>query len=180
VAASPKVSTEIKRAVRRPFRLSALIGYSLFLGIITFFPQLYYVLFALLPHPFPIGPHAKLLGQVWYSYRLNGRQGGYLPADSGTLAGALAHTFMLGPLYTVTGMGLWLRHSWVVPIGLMTGAMIFSAVLYFFLEWCTRAPAFGGGVLDRCSVHGAVPRVSALADSRVVRPPLAIRPPIAC
>ncbi len=40
---------------------------------------------------------------------------------------------MLGPLYVVTGIGLWLRRSWVVPVGLITGAMIFYAIVGFFL-----------------------------------------------
>ena len=40
---------------------------------------------------------------------------------------------MLGPLYTATGIGLWLRQRWVIPIGLMTGAMIFYAIIGFFL-----------------------------------------------
>lgn len=134
MAGSPNVSTEIRRAVRRPFWLSALIGYSLFLGIVTVFPQLYYLLFALQSHTFPTCPHARFLGQVWYSYILKMRQGRYLPADSGTFASAHEDTFMLGPLYTVTGMGLWLRRSWVIPIRIMTGAIIVCAVLYVFLR----------------------------------------------
>jgi hypothetical protein len=133
VAGRPQVLTEIRRAVRRPFWLSALIGYSLFLGIVTDFPQLYYLLVALQPHTFPTCPDARFLGQVWYSYILKMRQGRYLPADSGTFASAHEDTFMLGPLYTVTGMGRCLRRSWVVPIWIMTGAMIFCAVLYVFL-----------------------------------------------
>ncbi len=35
---------------------------------------------------------------------------------------------------SVTGFGLWLRRAWVVPVGLITGAMIFYADLYFLLS----------------------------------------------
>ena len=54
--------------------------------------------------------------------------------SSGWLAGAIEDAFMLGSLYLVTGIGLLRRRSWVVPVGLITGAMIFYADLYFVLS----------------------------------------------
>jgi hypothetical protein len=97
-------------------------------------PQLYYVLFALNRHVFPIGPDANPLGAVWYNYILGGHQAGYLSVDSGTLAGAIEDAFMLGPLYFATGLGLLRRRRWVVPVGLITGAMIFYAILFFIFS----------------------------------------------
>jgi hypothetical protein len=125
---------EIGRRPGRPISLSILAVYSGLLAVITFIPQLYYVLFALQPQLFPIGPNANSLGQVWYYYILGGHQGGYLQVDPGTLAGAVEDAFMLGPLYLVTGFGLWMRRAWVVPVGLITGSMIFYADLYFLLS----------------------------------------------
>ncbi len=115
---------------RRPLWLSILAGFSLLLGIITTIPQFYYVLFAL--HLVSIGPSSNVLGQIWYSYILNG-DNSYLKVDPGILAGAVEDAFLLGPLYFVTGIGLWLRRSWVIPVGLITGAMIFYAIVGFFL-----------------------------------------------
>jgi hypothetical protein len=52
--------------------------------------------------------------------------------DPGILAGAIEDAFLLGPLYVATGVGLWMRWSWVIPPGLMAGAMIFYAIVGFF------------------------------------------------
>jgi hypothetical protein len=120
----------LQRASGRPLWLSILAGFSLLLGIVTTIPQFYYVLFAF--HLVTIGPKSNLLGQVWYSYILNG-DNSYLKVDSGILAGAVEDAFLLGPLYAATGVGLWLRRPWVIPAGLMTGAMIFYAIIGFFL-----------------------------------------------
>ena len=120
----------LQRTGRRPLWLSILAGFSLLLGIVTTIPQFYYVLFGL--HLVTIGPHSNLLGQVWYSYILNG-DNSYLKVDPGTLAGAVEDAFLLGPLYIATGIGLWLRRAWVIPVGLLTGAMIFYAIVGFFL-----------------------------------------------
>lgn len=121
-----------KPPAHRPVWLIALAAYSVVLGLITGIPQLYYVLFAL--HLVTIGPHSNALGQVWFYYILNGQQGGYLQVDPGTLAGGVEDAFMMAPLYVATGVGLWLRRPWVVPVGLITGAMIFYAILYFFFS----------------------------------------------
>lgn len=120
----------MKLASRRPLWLSILAGFSLLLGIVTTIPQFYYVLFAL--HLVTIGPKSNVLGQIWYAYILNG-DNSYLKVDAGTLAGAVEDAFLLGPLYIATGVGLWLRRRWVIPVGLMTGAMIFYAIVGFFL-----------------------------------------------
>jgi hypothetical protein len=114
----------------RPLWLSILAGFSLLLGLITTLPQFYWVLFAL--HLVTIGPNSNLLGQIWYSYTLHG-DNRYLNVHPGVLAGAVEDAFLLGPLYVTTGVGLWLRRPWVVPVGLMTGAMIFYAIAGFFL-----------------------------------------------
>jgi len=121
-------------ASRRPLAITLLAVYSLLLALITGIPQLYYVLFALNRHAFPIAPDANPLGAVWYNYILGGHQSGYLSVESGWLAGAIEDAFMLGPLYLVTGIGLLQRRPWVVPVGLITGAMIFYADLYFVLS----------------------------------------------
>ena len=120
----------LQRTGGRPLWLSILAGFSLLLGIVTTIPQFYYVLFGL--HLVTIGPNSNLLGQVWYSYILNG-DNSYLKVDPGTLAGAVEDAFLLGPLYIATGVGLWLRRAWVIPVGLITGAMIFYAIIGFFL-----------------------------------------------
>src|SRR5579884_2140927 len=122
--------THLRKSTRRPIWLSILAGFSLLLGIVTTIPQFYYVLFGL--HLVTLGPHSNLLGQIWYSYILNG-DNSYLKVDPGTLAGAIEDAFLLGPLYIATGVGLWLRRSWVIPVGLITGAMIFYAIVGFFL-----------------------------------------------
>lgn len=130
MAAHIDQATHLRHTGRRPLWLSILAIFSLLLGIITAIPQFYYVLFAL--HLVTIGPDSNPLGQVWYSYILNG-DNRYLKVDPGVLAGAVEDAFLLGPLYFATGVGLWLRRSWVIPVGLMTGAMIFYAIIGFFL-----------------------------------------------
>lgn len=115
---------------RRPLPISILAVYSWILGIITGIPQLYYVLFAL--GVVTIGPHSNFLGYIWYSYILNG-DNSYLHMDPGTLAGAIEDAFLLGPLYFTTGIGLWQRRPWALYVGLITGAMIFYAIVGFFL-----------------------------------------------
>jgi hypothetical protein len=120
----------MNRTNRRPLWLSILACYSILLGIITAIPQFYYVLFAF--HLVTIGPNSNPLGQIWYTYILNG-DNSYRKVDPGTLAGAVEDAFLLGPLYIATGIGLWLRRPWVIPVGLITGAMIFYAIIGFFL-----------------------------------------------
>ena len=87
--------TRLSRTGGYPLWLSILAGYSLLLGLITTIPQFYYVLFAL--HIVTIGPNSNPLGQIWYSYILNG-DNSYLKVDPGTLAGAVEDAFLLGPL----------------------------------------------------------------------------------
>jgi hypothetical protein len=123
--------TAIAQRTKRPTWLVILAVYSLVLGIITGIPQLYYVLFA--TGLVPIGPHSNPLGEVWYWYILSG-DNTYRHVDPGVLAGAIEDAFLLGPLYLATGIGLWLRKPWVVPVGLITGAMIFYAIVGFFLS----------------------------------------------
>ncbi|GEM_PF-788806 len=118
----------------RPLVITILAVYSIVLAIITGIPQLYYVLFAINPHVFPIGPNANPLGAVWYNYILGGQQGGYLTVDPGTLAGGIEDAFMMGPLYLITGIGLLRLSKWVYAVGIITGAMIFYADLYFLLS----------------------------------------------
>ncbi len=134
MATTADSALRIGRPGQRPIRLSVLAVYSVLLGIITGIPQLYYVLFALNPQIFPIGPNANFLGYLWYAYILGGHQGGYLTVDPGTLAGGIEDAFMLGPLYIITGFGLWRLRSWVVTVGVITGSMIFYAILYFLLS----------------------------------------------
>ncbi len=119
-------------AARNPAWLLVLAGFSLLLGIVTFIPQFYYVLFGINSHIFTIGPSSNPLGQIWYWYILNG-DNSYQKVDPGILAGAVEDAFLLGPLYITTGIGLLQRRSWVVPVGLITGAMIFYAIIGFFL-----------------------------------------------
>jgi hypothetical protein len=113
-----------------PLWLSILAGYTLLLGVITTFPQFYYVLCAL--KLVPIGPNTNPLGEVWYWYILSGDIS-YQDIDPGVLAGAIEDAFLLGPLYLTTGIGLWQRRPWVVPVGLICGAMILYAIIGFFL-----------------------------------------------
>lgn len=131
-AASPSMQTPGATG-HRPLWLSFLAGFSMLLGIVTTIPQFYYVLYAL--GLVTIGPHSNPLGQVWFWYILNG-DNSYLvthKVDAGIFAGAIEDAFLLGPLYLATGIGLLLRRAWVIPVGLMTGAMIFYAIVQFFL-----------------------------------------------
>jgi hypothetical protein len=121
-------------AFKRPLVVTIIAGYSLLLGVVTFIPQLYYVLFAINRDVFPIGPNANFLGALWYNYILGGHQGGYLTVDPGALAGALEDVFLLGPLYISTGIGLLRLSRWAYPVGLLTGAMGLYSILYFFLS----------------------------------------------
>jgi hypothetical protein len=132
-ASAPTTSAPITSVqhTQRPPWLITLAVYSLVLGIITGIPQLYYVLFA--TGLVPIGPQTNPLGEVWYWYILSG-DNTYRHVDPGVLAGAIEDAFLLGPLYLATGIGLWLRKAWVVPVGLITGAMIFYAIVGFFLS----------------------------------------------
>ncbi len=130
MAASAPVATATAPRATRPHWLSALTAYSLLLGVITTIPQFYYVLFAL--GLVTIGPHSNPLGQVWYWYILSG-DNTYQKVDPGVLAGAVEDAFLLGPLYLATGIGLWQRRTWVIPVGLITGAMILYAIIGFFL-----------------------------------------------
>lgn len=120
-------------ARRRPLSISVLAGFSLLLAIVTGIPQLYYVLFAVAPGVFPIGPSTNPLGEVWYWYILNG-DNTYRQVDPGVLAGAIEDAFLLSPLYLATGIGLLGLRRWVIPVGLLGGGMIFYAIVQFFLS----------------------------------------------
>lgn len=139
-ASSPANAAEIRNTSHRPLSITTLAGFSLLLGIVTGISQLYYVLYAINPHIFTIGPNANPLGAIWFNYILGGQQGGYLHVDAGTLAGAIEDAFMMGPLYVITGIGLLRLRRWVYPVGLLTGAMIFYANLYFLLSGVLVGP----------------------------------------
>jgi hypothetical protein len=130
MATTADAQAPAKSRFRSPAWLYVLAAYSLVLGVVTAIPQLYYVLFAL--HLVTIGPQSNPLGQIWFWYILNG-DNSYHHVNPGILAGAVEDAFLLGPLYAVTGIGLLLRRAWVVPVGLVTGAMIFYAIVGFFL-----------------------------------------------
>ena len=119
---------------KRPLAFTLLGVYSLLLAVVTGVPQLYYVLFAINRGAFPIAPDANPLGAVWFNYILGGHQGGYLEVDAGVLAGAIEDAFMMAPLYLATGIGLLRLRRWVYPVGLIAGAMILYAILYFILS----------------------------------------------
>lgn len=130
-AATTDATTTTAPTGKLPVPVMILAGFSFLLAIITGIPQFYYVLFgAGLVH---IGPHSDFIGQLWYQYVLNG-EAGYDKVDPGALAGAVLDAFLLAPLYFATGVGLLRRSSWVRPVGLMTGAMIFYAILFFFFS----------------------------------------------
>jgi hypothetical protein len=133
-------SAPSQHAQKRPVAVTILALYSLALAIVTGIPQLYYVLFAINRQIFPIGPHVNFLGAVWYGYIAGGQQGGYLHVDPGTLAGGIEDAFMMGPLYFITGLGLFSLRKWVFPVGLIAGAMIFYANLYFLLSGTLGSP----------------------------------------
>src|SRR5215469_6978130 len=109
---SPANAVDLQSASPRSLSITILAAFSLLLGIVTGISQLYYVLYAINPHVFPIGPNANPLGAVWFNYILNGQQGGYLHVDAGTLAGAIEDAFMMGPLYVITGIGLLSYRRW--------------------------------------------------------------------
>lgn len=129
---NPTDSNTATSSTKRPVWLSVLAGFSLLLAIVTAIPQLYYVLYYF--HLVTTGPGSNILGQVWGWYGANVDHGA-LVRDSGTQAGAVEDAFMLGPLYFVTAIGLWRRRPWVIPVGLITGAMILYAILYFILVY---------------------------------------------
>src|SRR6476659_193547 len=122
MASSAETATTTEARARRYPSLYVLAGFSLLLGVVTAIPQFYYVLFGL--HLVPIGPNTNPLGEVWYAYILHG-DNSYQKVDPGIFAGAIGDAFLLGPGYLATGIGLLQRRAWVVPVGLMTGAMIF-------------------------------------------------------
>lgn len=130
MASETETTTATAVRVRRAISIDVLAGFSLLLGIVTAIPQFYYVLFGL--HLVSIGPNTNPLGEVWYSYILVG-DNSYSKVDPGIFAGAVEDAFLLGPLYFATGIGLLQRRAWVIPVGLMTGAMIFYAIVQFFL-----------------------------------------------
>jgi hypothetical protein len=118
-------------AARGPIWLYVLAVYSLLLGVVTAIPQLYYVLYGL--HLVDIGPHSNLLGQVWYWFNYNG-ESGYIQPDPGFWAGAVLDGLVLGPLYIASAIGLWQRRRWVIPVGLIAGAMLFYGVMLLVLS----------------------------------------------
>jgi hypothetical protein len=130
-ASAPAVVAPV---AKRPLVVAILAGYSLLLGVVTFVPQLYYILFAINRNVFPISPNANFLGALWYNYIIGGHQGGYLTPDPGTLAGAFEDVFLVSPLNLITGVGLLRLSRWTYPIGLLTGAMGLYSILYFFLS----------------------------------------------
>ncbi|MBF6591613.1 MAG: hypothetical protein IVW57_13960 [Ktedonobacterales bacterium] len=143
-ASSPIGTPTTSQRAARPLWLAVLAGFSLLLGIITTIPQFYYVLFA--RGLVTIGPHSNFLGQIWYWYILSG-DNTYQKVDPGVLAGAIEDAFLLGPLYFATGIGLWQRRAWVVPVGLITGAMILYAIIGFFLgDIFARLPTVTNGI----------------------------------
>jgi hypothetical protein len=87
-----------------------------------------------------IGSHSNPLGEVWYWYIVSG-DNTYSKVGPGVLAGAVEDTFLLGPLYLATGVGLLKRSAWAVPVGVITGAMIVYAIVGFFLgDICAGLP----------------------------------------
>ncbi|HEX9037065.1 MAG TPA: hypothetical protein VF808_08770 [Ktedonobacterales bacterium] len=112
--------------------LIALAILSFILAIITGPEQLYYVLFAINPHLFGIGPNTNFMGETWYAYVLNG-DNSYTHFDAGLFTGAVEDAFMLAPCYLVCGIGLLRRSRWVVPLGLFTAGMIWYAIIYFIV-----------------------------------------------
>jgi hypothetical protein len=131
-SAPPAASTRERHyAARRPWWLIALAVYSILLSLITGIPQFYYVLYGL--HLVTIGPHSNLLGQVWYWFNGAGESGYVGHVDQGLYAGAVEDAFLLAPLYLATGIGLLARRRWVIPVGLMTGAMIFYGTLQLYI-----------------------------------------------
>ena len=119
-------------ALRPPGSIIALATLSLVLALITGPEQLYYVLFAINPHVFGIGPHTNFFGNLWYAYVLHG-DNSYTHFDSGLFTGAVEDAFMLAPCYLLCGIGLLRRSRWVIPLGLFTAGMIWYAIIYFIV-----------------------------------------------
>lgn len=130
--AEPQAVIASGTSSRTTASLIALAVLSFILAIITGPEQLYYVLFAVNPHVFGIGPHTNLLGEVWYAYVLNG-DNSYIRFDSGLFTGAVEDAFMLAPCYLVVGIGLLRRSRWVIPLGFITAGMIWYAIVYFIV-----------------------------------------------
>jgi len=117
---------------KRPIWLSILAVLYLILGIVTFLPQFYYLLYFVgLVTP---SPHADILGQIWYWYGHN-IDTAALKTDSGTATGAIEDAFMLGPLYITTFFGLWGLRPWARTIGFITAGGGFYAIMYFILTY---------------------------------------------
>ncbi len=112
--------------------LVALAILSFTLALITGPEQFYYVLFAINPHLFGIGPNTNFFGELWYAYVLNG-DNSYTHFDAGLFTGAVEDAFMLAPCYFTCGIGLLRRSRWVVPLGLFTAGMIWYAIVYFIV-----------------------------------------------
>jgi len=131
-ASAPITTSTATTQGKRPIWLSILAVLYMLLGIVTAIPQLYYVFYY--AHLVTASPHANLLGQVWYWYGTNVDTGA-LSLDSGTMTGALEDAFMLGPLYFITGLGLWQLRSWVRLVGIFTAGGALYAILYFILTY---------------------------------------------
>jgi hypothetical protein len=131
-APAPDVATPALATLRPPGSIIALAVLSFVLAIITGPEQFYYVLFAINPHVFGIGPHTNFFGDLWYSYVLHG-DNSYTRFDSGLFTGAVEDAFMLAPCYLVAGIGLLRRSRWVIPLGLFTAGMIWYAIIYFIV-----------------------------------------------
>lgn len=131
-AVSPPAS-DAAGSLRSTPALIGLAALSFVLALITGPEQLYYVLFAINPHLFGIGPHSNFFGELWYTYVLNG-DNSYTRFDAGLFTGAVEDAFMLAPCYLACGIGLLRRSRWVVPLGLFTAGMIWYAIVYFIVS----------------------------------------------
>ena len=138
------VSTRTSIQQERPLWLTILAIFSWMLAAVTALPQFMYVLYAM--HVITIGPHSNIVGQIWNWYSTT-IQHQPVSVNSVSLAGAVEDAFVLGPLYFVTGVGLWFRRSWVIIIGLITASMIFYAILYFFLIYTFEHRSSAGAVV---------------------------------
>lgn len=126
----PMPSTPESR--RLPMSVIALAVLSFVLALITGPQQFYYVLFAINPHLFGIGPHTNPFGELWYAYVLNG-DNSYTHFDAGLFTGAVEDALMLAPCYLACGVGLLRRARWVRPLGIFTAGMIWYAIVYFIV-----------------------------------------------
>jgi hypothetical protein len=120
---------------------------SFVLAIITGPEQFYYVLFAINPHLFDIGPNTNFMGEIWYAHVLNG-DNSYTHFDAGLFTGAVEDAFMLAPCYLVCGIGLLRRSRWIVPLGLFTAGMI-GLDLVRTCVFHRRRPGFGAEERDQ-------------------------------